>query len=90
MEFGIAQIISGALLLILGVLVIVLTVFQTPKQQNMGSAFGGGESDNFYGKNGTGGSSKEAALIRLTKVLGVIFFILVVVVNVLAVILKPE
>jgi preprotein translocase subunit SecG len=87
MVFDTLQIITGALLLLMAVLIIVLTIAQDQKTQDLGSAFGGGESDNLYGKGG-GGSSKEDALKRLTAVLGVIFFLTILAVNIIALILK--
>lgn len=80
MEFGTIQIIGGILMLVCSVLIIVITMMQEQKQQDMGSALSG-QSDNFYGK-GNVSSSREQALARLTKVLAVVFFIATIAVNV--------
>ena len=81
MEFGVIQIIGGILMLISSVLLIILTMMQEQKQQDMSSALSG-QSDNFFGK-GNVSSSREQALIRLTKLLTVVFFIVTIAVNVI-------
>jgi preprotein translocase subunit SecG len=89
MAFGPFQIVSGALLILLALIIIALTLAQTQKQQNLGSALGGGDnSDNYFGKGGEATNRKDAALARLTKVFGIIFFLAVLGVNVLATILS--
>ena len=47
----------------------------------MTSAIGGGNNDSFYDKNRS--NTKEHALERLTKIMTVLFFILVIGVNVI-------
>ncbi len=81
MEFGAIQIIGGILMIICSILIIVITIMQEQKQQDMSSALGG-QSDNFFGK-GNVSSSREQALIRLTKILAIIFFIATIAVNVI-------
>jgi protein translocase SecG subunit len=88
MEFGPIQIISGSVLILLALIIIALTLSQTSKQQDLGGAFGGGDnSGNYFGKGGEAVNRKEAALARLTKVIGVIFFLVVLGVNILSTIL---
>ncbi|MDR0992504.1 MAG: preprotein translocase subunit SecG [Ruminococcus sp.] len=83
MEFGPLQIVSGVLLILLALIIIVLTLSQTPKSQNLGSALGGGDGqDTYFGKAGEAVNRKEAALARLTKFFGVIFFLVVLGVNI--------
>jgi protein translocase SecG subunit len=85
MEFGIVQIISGSLLILLALIIIALTLSQTQKQQDLGSAFGGGDnSDNYFRKGGEASNRKEAALQKMTKVFGVIFFLVVLGINILS------
>ena len=79
MEFGAIQIIGGILMLISSILIIVVTMMQEQKQQDMSSALSG-QSDNFFGK-GNVSSSREQALVRLTKLLSVVFFIVTIAVN---------
>ena len=79
MEFGIIQIIGGILMLISSVLLIILTMMQEQKQQDMSSALSG-QSDNFFGK-GNVSSSREQALVRLTRLLTIVFFVVTIAVN---------
>ena len=79
MEFGVIQIIGGILMMISSILIIILTMMQEQKQQDMSSALSG-QSDNFFGK-GNVSSSREQALVRLTKLLTVVFFIATIAVN---------
>ena len=80
MEFGVIQLVGGIIMLICSILLIIITTVQDQKQQDMSSALSG-QSDNFFGK-GNVSSSREQALIRLTKILTVIFFVVTIVVNV--------
>ena len=86
MEFGAIQIIGGILMLISSILIIVVTMMQEQKQQDMSSALSG-QSDNFFGK-GNVSSSKEQALVRLTKLLAIVFFIVTIAVNVIPAIMN--
>lgn len=81
MEFGAIQIIGGILMLICSVLIIIITMAQEQKQQDMSSALSG-QSDNFFDK-GNVSSSREQALVRLTKLLAVVFFVVTIAVNVI-------
>ncbi len=75
------ELISGGILIVLSVLIIAVTISQTQKQQGMTSAVGGSSAntDSFYGKHG--GNTKEKALERLTKIMSILFFILILAVN---------
>jgi protein translocase SecG subunit len=84
---NVLQIVTGSLLLLMAILIIILTLSQDHKQQDLGSAFGGGESDNLFGK-GNGGSTREDALKRLTAVLGIVFFLAILAVNIIAIVLQ--
>jgi preprotein translocase subunit SecG len=89
MEFGPFQIVSGVILIVLALVIITLTLVQTQKQQNLGSALGGGDnSDNYFGKGGEAINRRDAALAKLTKIVGIIFFLVVLGVNVLTTILS--
>lgn len=81
MELGAIQIIGGIIMLISSILIIIITMMQEQKQQDMSSALSG-QSDNFFGK-GNVSSSREQALIRLTKLLTIIFFVVTIAVNVI-------
>ncbi len=78
---SIIELIGGILLIISSLLIIVLCLAQSQKQQDMSTALSG-QSDNFYGKNGKG-SSKEESLAALTKVAAVVLFIVTLAVNII-------
>jgi preprotein translocase subunit SecG len=85
MEFGILQIISGSVLILLALIIIALTLVQTQKQPDLGGAFGGGDnSGNYFGKGGESPNRKDAALARITRIIGIIFFLAVLGVNILS------
>ena len=66
------EIICGAIVLLLCLLIIILCLMQDEKtQQNMTSALGGGSNDSFYAQNE--GNTRDAALAKLTKILGIIW-----------------
>ena len=77
------QIVSGILLILCSIFLIVITLMQSQKQQGMTSAIQGSNNDSFYNKNSQ--NTRERALERLTKMVATIFFIAVVVVNIVAV-----
>ncbi|MBQ8927367.1 MAG: preprotein translocase subunit SecG [Oscillospiraceae bacterium] len=75
------EIICGAIVLALSLLIIILCLMQDAKtQQNMTSALGGGSNESFYGQNE--GNTREAALQKLTKVLGIIAVVVIVCMNI--------
>lgn len=75
------EIICGAVVLLASLLIIVLCLMQDTKtQQNMTSALGGGSNESFYGKNE--GRTKEAMLQKLTRTLGIIVFVAILLMNV--------
>ncbi len=79
---GILEIIGGVIVLITCVIIVFACLMQSPKQQDLGSAMtGSSNSDSFYGKNS--GSSREAALIALTKILAVAFFVVTLCLNII-------
>ncbi|MBZ4671422.1 MAG: preprotein translocase subunit SecG [Clostridiales bacterium] len=75
------EIAGGILLLIACIFIIIVTLLQENKQQGMTSAIGGGSNDSFYGRNSS--RTREAKLVRITKVMIAIFFIVTVLVNLL-------
>ena len=75
------EIICGAVILLISLLIIILCLMQDNKSQDsMTSALGGGFNESFYGQNE--GNTREAALAKLTKILGIISFILILVMNI--------
>ena len=78
---AIYEIICGAVGLLLCLLIIVLCLMQDEKtDQNMTSALGGGANDSFYAQNE--GNTRDAALQKLTKILGILTFIILIVMNI--------
>ena len=76
------EIIGGVAILVSCVLLIILCLLQDQKQQqNMTSAITGASNDSFYGKNE--GRTKEAILNKITRNLGILFFIITIAVNIL-------
>ena len=73
---GVIEIISGIVLIACSVFIVVITLMQSQKQQGMTSAIQGSNNDSFYGKNGQ--NTREKALERLTKIVAVIFFVIVI------------
>ncbi|HBB19054.1 MAG: preprotein translocase subunit SecG [Ruminococcus sp.] len=75
------EIIGGAVLLVVCLVIIVLCLSQEQKSQDsMTAALTGASTDSFYGKNE--GRSKEAILAKITRVLGIILFIVTLAVNI--------
>ena len=76
---SVIEIVSGVLLLISSIFIIIVNLLQETKQQGMTSAIGGSSNDSFYGKNSS--RTREAQLVKITKVMAFIFFAVTVVVN---------
>ncbi len=75
------EIICGAIVLVLALLIIILCLMQDDRtQDSMTSALGGGMNESFYGQNE--GNTREAALAKLTKILGIICFVIIICMNV--------
>ena len=75
------EIICGAIVLLLALLIIILCLMQDDKaQDSMTSALGGGINESFYGQNE--GNTREAALAKLTKILGIVAFVVIVAMNI--------
>lgn len=75
------EIICGAVVLLLSLLIVVVCQMQDQNsQQNMASAITGATSDSFYGKNE--GRTREAMLAKVTRTLGIIVFVTIIVMNI--------
>lgn len=70
-----------ALLMIVSVLIILLTLLQSGKSQGMSGAFTGGTSLNLFTNVKERGPEKT--LSNMTLILGIVFFILVILENIL-------
>ena len=75
------QIVLGVAILIISVAIVFLVILQQSQRTGLNSTIGGG-SDTFLAKNKS--RTVEARLARFTKVLTVMFFVLIVVANVFA------
>ncbi len=68
----------GILLIIVSVLVILAICLQETKQDGL-QGLGSGSSDSFFSKNK--GKTIEAKLIKITTILAIAFFVLVLCIN---------
>lgn len=82
-NMGAIEIVSGIVLIFCSVFIVAITLMQSQKQQGMTSAISGSNNDSFYGKNSQ--NTREKALERLTKIVAIIFFIVVIGVNIIEV-----
>lgn len=70
------QYVLSILSIIVSIVIIILVCLQESKQKGLSGAIGGG-ADTFFGKNKA--RTMEAKLSFLTKIFGVIFFVLALV-----------
>ncbi|MGN0654602.1 MAG: preprotein translocase subunit SecG [Oscillospiraceae bacterium] len=85
---GTLEIVAGAILLAVSVIIVVVTLLQETKNPGMSSAIGGGSNDSFYGKNS--GRSREAKLAKFTTVMTIIFFVVTLAVNIVPLFIGKE
>ncbi|MBR3893811.1 MAG: preprotein translocase subunit SecG [Clostridia bacterium] len=78
----VAQWIIGSALILLSVVMTVLILMQTGKDEGLSGAISGGSSDTFFGRSG--GSKKEKWLSRVTIILSIVFVVLAVALVILA------
>lgn len=78
---GVFEVIVGALVLIISLVIIFVVVLQQGRRAGINGAIAGG-AETFLSKNKA--RSLEAKLERFTKYIAIVFFILVVVANVIA------
>ena len=69
------EIIIGAAILLSCVIITIICMLQEQKPKNATSALTGASNDSFYDKNR--GRTKEARLKRFTTILAVLFFVLI-------------
>lgn len=77
---GILEIVIGAVLLLIGVLTMIVCMMQEQKPQNATAALTGASNDSFYDKNR--GRTKEARLRKITTILTVLFFALILFIDI--------
>jgi preprotein translocase subunit SecG len=81
---GAIEIISGILLIIASIVIIMAVSMQEPKGgDGLDAMTGNSSADSYLGKNG--GRTFDAMLKKFTKIAGIAFIVLVVLVNVIAV-----
>ena len=78
---GVFEVIIGALVLIISIIIIFMIVLQQGRRAGINGAIAGG-AETFLSKNKA--RSVEAKLERFTKYIAIVFFILVVVANIIA------
>ena len=83
---GIVEIIAGVLLILASVLIIVLVLVQESKDEGLTSAIGGGANDSFFEKNM--GRTRAARLTKITRIVAIVFAVVTLAVNILAVVKK--
>ena len=78
---GTLEIVIGAVLLLISlVTIIIICMMQEQKPQNATAALTGASNDSFYDKNR--GRTKEARLHKLTTILTVLFFVLILFIDI--------
>lgn len=77
---GVVEVILGILILLAAVAITVAVVLQEGNDEGLGSIAGNNESSFFKGSN----RSYEDILSRGTKILGVMFVVLILLVNIVA------
>ena len=78
---SVLEIVGGAVLLLICLLTIIICLAQEQKSQDsMTAAFTGASTDSFYGKNE--GRSRESILAKITRVFGIILFIVTLALNI--------
>ena len=81
------EIVGGAVLLLIAVITIIICLAQEQKSQDsMTAALTGASTDSFYTKNE--GRSREAILAKITRVLGILIFIITLALNIVPIFVK--
>ena len=77
---SVLEIVIGAVLLLISVLAIIVCMMQEQKPQNATAALTGASNDSFYDKNR--GRTKEARLRKIALFLTVLFFALILFIDI--------
>ena len=78
---GVGEIILGALILVLSIVIIFVILMQEGRRAGITGAISGG-ADTFLSKNKA--RSVDAFLARWTKYIAIVFFVLVLIANIIA------
>ena len=73
------QYVLAIVIILVSIAIIALVMLQESKQQGLGAI--GGAADSFFGKNK--GKTMDAKLVKFTKLIGAIFFVLALVASLL-------
>ena len=77
---AVVKVLLSIIYVVLGIAISVVILMQEGKSNGLGSAIGG-MADSYWGKNK--GRSMEGGLVRGTIIMGVIFFVLSIVLNII-------
>ena len=67
------QIVMGALMIVASIAIVIIVLFQQGRSEGLSGTIAGG-AESFLGKNKS--RSIESKLVRITKVLAIIFFVI--------------
>lgn len=81
------EIIGGVILLAISLLLVIVIILQEAHTSNGMNALSGMSEDSYYGKNSKS-RTQQGILARWTKISAVAFFVLTIVVSLLAVLMK--
>ena len=87
-KMSIFEILCGISLLIAGFFLIFVVLLQEGKDNGLSGAIQGGSSESFL--NTGGNRTKDARLKRATTFFAILFFLIVIITNVLAIIYKAK
>ena len=73
------QYVLAIVIILVSIAIIALVMLQESKQQGLGAI--GGAADSFFGKNK--GKTMDAKLVKFTKLIGAIFFVLALIASLL-------
>ncbi|MBR1811349.1 MAG: preprotein translocase subunit SecG [Clostridia bacterium] len=69
------EVVFGCALIVLAIFITIIVLLQKSNDDGLSGAIVGGSSDTFYGKNK--GRTRDAKLAKITKILAVAFFVVV-------------
>jgi len=72
-------IILTSILFLCSLILILVILFQTGRSANSSAVSGGGSGSNYYNKNKSG--SRDAILQRLTIIVGIVFALIIILIN---------
>ena len=75
---AVVKVLLSIIYVVIGIAISVVILMQEGKSNGLGSA-NGGMADSYWSKNK--GRSMEGALVKATKIMGILFFVLALVLN---------